>query len=189
MQKTQSEEFADLARAVAEARDRDAFAKLFDHFAPRLKAYLQKLNLSEGPAEEITQEVMLVLWHKADMFDPGKSSLSTWLYRIARNRRIDHARRDRSGAIDSEDPMLLPEPEPMPDAAIDAEQQAALVKAALSELPQEQYAVIRLAFFLGYSHSRIAEETGLPVGTVKSRIRLAFARLRGLLDEASIESQ
>lgn len=141
------------------------------------------MNLSEGLAEEITQEVMIVLWHKAGLFDPSKSSLSTWLYRIARNRRIDHARRDHSGKIDSEDPFLLPEPEPMPDAAIDAEQRAALLERAMSELPDEQYSVIRLAFFLGYSHSRIAEETGLPVGTVKSRIRLAFARLRGLLEE------
>lgn len=173
---------ARLAGRVAIERDQSAFAFLFDHFAPRINAYLRRLGLEEAQAEEITQEVMVTLWHKASLFDPGKSSLSTWLFRIARNRRIDAARRDKSGALDPDDPMLQPQADPLPDAGLDAELREERVRAAMSELPPEQFETIRLAFFLGYSHSRIAEETGLPMGTVKSRIRLAFGRLRSVLE-------
>lgn len=183
------DEMAQLAGKIARGRDTDAFALLFDHFAPRINAYMRKLRLDTGEAEEITQEVMFTLWHKAGMFDPAKSNLSTWLFRIARNRRIDRARRDRSGDLDMTDPSLMPEPEPMPDAGIDIAQREALLNRAMAELPSEQFDIIRLAFFLGLSHSQIAEETGLPVGTVKSRIRLAFARLRSSLeDDPAIDS-
>lgn len=173
---------ARLAGLLASARDQDAFGRLFDHFAPRINAYLRKLGLEEGPAEEVAQEVMITLWHKAGLFDPAKSSLSTWLFRIARNRRIDAARRDKSSLLDPDDPSLLPEAEPMPDDTLDAGQREDRVRAAMAILPPEQFETIRMAFFLGYSHSRIAEETGLPIGTVKSRIRLAFTRLRTVLE-------
>lgn len=173
-----NEHFAKLAAEVAENRDRAAFKELFDHFAPRIRSYLLRLNLELTEAEELTQEVMIVLWHKAALFDPSKSSLSTWLFRIARNRRIDAARRDRSGALDPEDPILRP-PEPeSAEQALDADRRDARVRAALSQLPEEQVRLVRMAFFLGLSHSQIADETGLPLGTVKSRIRLAFGRLR-----------
>ena len=174
---------ARLAALVADRRDQNAFSDLFDHFAPRINAYLRKLGLEDGPAEEIAQEVMVTLWHKADLFDSSKSSLSTWLFRIARNRRIDAARRDKSALLDPDDPTLLPEAEPMPDETLDAGQREDRVRAAMQRLPAEQFETVRLAFFLGYSHSRIAEETGLPIGTVKSRIRLAFARLRSALEQ------
>lgn len=173
---------AGLARKIAENRDKQAFAELFDYFAPRINAYLQKLRMEKAEAEEITQEVMFTLWHKAAMFDPAKSNLSTWLFRIARNRRIDHARRDRSAELDASDPSLLPASEPMPDAGIERFQREALLKSAMADLPAEQFETLRMAFFLGYSHSQIAEETGLPVGTVKSRIRLAFTKLRSILE-------
>ncbi|MEM7461239.1 MAG: sigma-70 family RNA polymerase sigma factor [Pseudomonadota bacterium] len=180
---------AELAGKIANARDTEAFGLLFDHFAPRINAYMRKLRLDTGEAEEVTQEVMFTLWHKAGMFDPSKSNLSTWLFRIARNRRIDHARRDRSGEMDMTDPSLTPEPEPLPDAGIDMVQREALLRSAMSELPAEQFGIVRMAFFLGLSHSQIAEETGLPIGTVKSRIRLAFKRLRSALeDDPAIDS-
>lgn len=179
---TQKERFAQLAHAVAEKRDRVAFAQLFDHFAPRLNAYLRRLGMQPGEAEDLAQEVLVVLWHKAHLFDPSKSSLGTWLFRVARNRRIDVARRDKTGLLDPDEPMLQPEPVESPDKMMDGEVRDARVRDALSSLPEEQYELVRMAFFLGFSHSQIAEETGLPLGTVKSRIRLAFGRLRHVLE-------
>ncbi len=174
---------AELIEQVARDRDRSAFARLFDFFAPRVNAYLRRLGLEAASAEEICQEVMVTVWHKASLFDAGKSNLSTWIFRIARNRRIDLARRTKGSALDENDPMLQPEPEPLPDSGIDLAKREEGVRAALKTLPAEQYEVIRYAFFLGYAHSQIAEETGLPIGTVKSRIRLAFARLKSVLGE------
>ncbi len=178
----QHKQFAALARRVSADRDRVAFTTLFDHFAPRIKAYLRRLGMDDGSAEDLAQEVMIVLWHKAHLFDPSKSSLSTWLFRVARNRRIDAVRRDRSSLLDPDDPMLQPEGDEAADDAMDAEQRDARVRAAMEDLPEEQVQLVRMAFFLGLSHSQIAEETGLPLGTVKSRIRLAFGRLRRVLE-------
>jgi RNA polymerase sigma factor (sigma-70 family) len=176
------EEYARLAALVADRRDREAFATLFDHFAPRINGYLQRLGMDGGSAEDVAQEVMAVLWHKAHLFDPAKSSLATWLFRIARNRRIDGLRRDRSHLIDPDDPILQPEGEEAADVAMDASRRAERVRIALGGLPAEQVELIRLAFFVGLSHGQIAEQTKLPLGTVKSRIRLAFARLRKAIE-------
>jgi RNA polymerase sigma-70 factor (ECF subfamily) len=176
------ERFARLAEAVAARRDQNAFAELFDHFAPRLKSYLQRLGMEPSQAEELTQEVMIVLWHKAALFDPSKSSLATWLFRVARNRRIDALRRDRSGLLDPEDPALHPAQPEAADDIYEAEERDERVRQAMLDLPEEQAMLVRQAFFLGRSHSQIADETGLPLGTVKSRIRLAFARLRRTLE-------
>ncbi len=178
-----AEAFAALVERVAARRDRDAFIRLFDHFAPRIKGYLLRLGAEAEAAEELTQEVMITLWRKADLFDPGKSSVATWLFRIARNRRIDALRRDRSDRLDAEDPTLRPSPAADPEEEIDAVTREERVRAALAALPEEQVRLIRLSFFQGLSHSQIATETGLPLGTVKSRIRLAFARLRRRLEE------
>lgn len=175
--------FAQLAALVATRRDRVAFAALFDHFAPRINAYLQRLGMERSSAEDLTQEVMVVLWHKAALFDPQKSSLSTWLFRVARNRRIDALRRDRSHLIDPEDPIFRPEEVEPADAFMDARQREERIRVAVAGLPEEQRELIRQAYFLGLSHSQIAEGTGLPLGTVKSRIRLAFARLRKALED------
>ncbi len=174
--------FAELAGRVAASRDREAFSELFDYFAPRLNGYLQKLGTGAGEAEEIAQEVMIVLWHKANLFDASKSSLATWLFRIARNRRIDLLRRDRSHLLDPEDPVFRPdEPEPA-DTQMDARKRDERVKLAMEKLPPEQGELIGYAFFQGLSHSQISERTGLPIGTVKSRIRLAFGKMRQLLE-------
>lgn len=174
---------AELVSRVAAARDRSAFAVLFDHYAPRINGYLQRLGLDARQAEEITQEVMIVLWHKAALFDPAKSSLATWLYRVARNRRIDAVRRDRSHLLDPLDPIFQPDaPEPADDA-IDARRREERIRLALAGLPEDQLTLVRDAFFLGLTHSQIAARAGLPLGTVKSRIRLAFARLRRILED------
>jgi RNA polymerase sigma factor (sigma-70 family) len=183
MSNEMKERLARLASAVAERRDQTAFAELFDYFAPRIKSYLLRLGMEAGQAEELTQEVMIVLWHKADLFDPVKSSLSTWLFRIARNRRIDAFRRDKSALLDADDPALQPSQPESADDIIEAEERDERVRKAMLDLPEEQALLVKQAFFLGRSHSQIAEDTGLPLGTVKSRIRLAFSRLRRSLEE------
>ncbi len=177
--------FAAWVADVAERRDRGAFTRLFDHFAPRLKAYLIRLGTDAALAEEIVQDVMSTLWRKAQLFDPAKSSLSTWLYRIARNRRIDLARREK-GELDPDEPMLQPAQAPDLDRLMDVQQREEVVRAALTTLPPEQLTLVRLAFFEGLSHSQISETTGLPLGTVKSRIRLAFTRLRRMLEAEGV---
>ena len=178
MQETARERYAFLAARVAVERDREAFIELFDYFAPRINAYLQRLGMKQGAAEDLAQDVMLTLWQKAHLFDPAKSSLSTWLFRVARNRRIDALRRDRSGLIDPHDPIFVPSaPEPA-DTGMDAAKRDERVRLAMAELPGEQLDLVRLAFSDGLSHTEIAERTGEPLGTVKSRIRLAFARFR-----------
>ena len=119
--------------AVAQRRDRAAFATLFDHFGPRLNGFLLRQGCDAALAEEIVQDTLTTLWRKAELFDPAKSSLSTWLYRIARNRRIDLARRDRSDRIDPEDPILHPAPQAEPDRLMDAQQREEALRLALDQ--------------------------------------------------------
>lgn len=179
---TSHAELAALVDAVARHRDRSAFARLFDHFVPRLSAYLQRLGTEATLAEELTQEVMVTLWRKADQFDAGKSSVPTWLYRIARNRRIDYLRRDRLDFVDPLEPTHDVGEDPEADRMLDLQQREERLRSAMETLPPEQLTLVRLAFFEGLSHSEIAERAGLPLGTVKSRIRLAFTRLRRQLE-------
>ncbi len=185
MNAEEKQRFADLARAVAERRDPEAFAVLFDYFAPRLKSWLLRQRMAGSEAEELVQEVMIVLWHKAELYDATRSSLSTWLFRIARNRRIDLQRRARARTLDEADPALQPIAESGADEILANDDRDAHVRAAVSQLPEEQREMLRAAFFLGQSHSQIAEATGLPLGTVKSRIRLAFGKLRKVLEAES----
>ena len=174
-----------LVVAVA-GRDRQAFASLFNFYAPRVKSYLLRLNAPDTLAEEITQEVMLTVWRKADTFDPALASASTWIFRIARNRRIDAARRAAKPDLDAEDPSLLPPEAERPDDAAHAMGREAHVREALKGLPEEQVALLRMAFFDGLSHRDIADRIGAPLGTVKSRLRLAFDKLRRVLDRDMI---
>jgi len=171
-------DYADLVEAIATRRDRGAFVTLYDHYGPRLYAFLLRSGLEPTIAEDLTQEVMTKLWLRADQFDRNKSSVATWLFRIARNARIDHLRRQRGEPPINEEALSVPDPAPSPDDALNAWQWHERVRAALSNLPSEQHAMMRLAFFEGLSHSAIAKQTGLPLGTVKARIRLALARLR-----------
>lgn len=158
------------------SQDRDAFAELFQHFAPRVKAFLIKSGTDVGMAEECAQDVMATLWHKAHMFDPSRASVSTWIFTIARNRRIDMIRKQRRPEPDE----LTWGPEPEPDAAdvMEFQQESERLAEALAQLPEKQKDLIQKAYFGDLSHSEIAAETGLPLGTIKSRIRLALERLR-----------
>lgn len=183
---TSHAELAALVAAVAERRDREAFAQLFDHFAPRLIAYLQRLGTEATLAEELTQEVMVTLWRKADQFDAARSSVPTWLYRIARNRRIDGLRRDRVDFFDPLDNAFDVGEDPETDRILDLNQREERLRHAMESLPPEQLSLVRLAFYDGLSHSEIAEKVKLPLGTVKSRIRLAFTRLRRQLEAEGV---
>ena len=183
---TTPDEFADLVMAVATKRDRTAFAHLFDFYAPRVYAYLLRLRLEPGVADELTQDVMTTLWQKAELFDRTKSSVGTWLFRIAHNRRIDVHRRSREDTVPEPRPTDTPDPSPAPDDSLDMSRREASIRTALRLLPEEQLDLIRLAFFEGLSHGDIASQTGLPLGTVKSRLRLAFSRLRRSLEQGGV---
>ncbi|HXG81521.1 MAG TPA: sigma-70 family RNA polymerase sigma factor [Sphingomicrobium sp.] len=168
---------------MASEQDRSAFARLFGHFAPRVKSYLMQSGLADSAAEEVTQEVMIALWRKASYFDPRKAGASTWVFTIARNQRIDWLRRARSRSArhfpdPSDDCEMPPSGE---DLTLVAEREQG-VRKALKSLPVDQSTIVRLSFFAEKPHAEIARELGIPLGTVKSRIRLALNRLRRLLD-------
>ncbi len=168
--------FAALMAAIARDADRQAFAVLFAHFAPRVKAFLMKSGASPTLAEDCAQDVMATVWRKAGQFDPTRASVATWIFTIARNRRIDILRRERRP--EPEDLPWGPEPEPDQADALALQQDTARLGAALAALPEPQRALIERAYFGDLSHGEIARLTGLPLGTIKSRIRLALEKLR-----------
>lgn len=171
--------------AVAEDRDRDAFADLFKHFAPRLKAFLIRMGSGAVEAEELMQEAMLMVWRKADSFDARQAGVSTWVFTIARNKRIDALRRERRPELDPDDPALIPAAPPAADEEVATQQDNERLRLAIDTLPIEQADLIRLAYFEDKAHVAIAEETNLPLGTVKSRLRLALGRLRKAIKETA----
>ena len=168
---------------VGRNRDRQAFARVFGHFGPRIKSYLVRRGCDVETAEEVVQEVMVTLWRRADQFDPTQANASTWIFTIARNKRIDFLRRDRRPELDPDDPALVPSSEEPADRVVEVAQDSVRIRAAIENLPQDQRHLLELAYFEDKSHSVIAEEQGLPLGTVKSRIRLAMGRMRKLLQD------
>ncbi|MEQ3745539.1 MAG: sigma-70 family RNA polymerase sigma factor [Henriciella sp.] len=173
---------ADCVEQIAAVKSRAAFSEIFEHFAPRLKSYLMRLGSDPSSAEEIMQEVMLNVWRKAEQYDRNQASVSTWIFRIARNRRIDNHRRANKPDLDAEDPMLKPAESEQPDITVNRLQMETIVRREIETLPEDQLVLLKAAFYEGLSHSEIAKTYGLPLGTVKSRIRLAFQRLRGNLE-------
>ncbi|HVY87559.1 MAG TPA: sigma-70 family RNA polymerase sigma factor [Hyphomonadaceae bacterium] len=177
------ERFADLLVAVAHKLDRTAYAELFSYYAPRVKSYLMRLGADNAHAEEIAQDVMVTVWRKANLFDRHQASVSTWIFRIARNRRIDVFRRTKRPDLDPDEEMILPSGVEAPDAHIEAKETEVRVREAMKDLPEEQLHLLRLAFYEGLSHREIAEKLEVPLGTVKSRIRLAFAKMKARLGD------
>lgn len=165
-----------LVHQIKTRQDQAAFAALFRHFAPRIKGFLMRSGASESLAEECTQEAMATLWNKAHLFDPARASVSTWVFTIARNKKIDMLRKQRRP--EPEDLPWGPESEPDQAEAIELQEESERLAKALSALPAKQRALVEKAYFGDMSHSEIASETGLPLGTIKSRIRLALERLR-----------
>lgn len=162
--------------AIAQNQDQDAFAELFRHFAPRVKAFLMKSGADAGLAEDCMQDVMAALWHKAHMYDPARASVATWIFTLARNRRIDLLR--RSARPEPEDLPWGPEAPPEQADVLALQQDTERLVAALANLPEKQRSLVQRAYFGDLSHAEISLETGLPLGTIKSRIRLALDRLR-----------
>lgn len=167
--------------AVRDRRDRAAFARLFEHFGPRLKAMLLRGGLRDGRAEDVVQDVMLAVWDKAAQFDPHRADAAGWIYRIARNRHIDLIRRNRATV---DDVIELPDDD-SPDAfqVLALEQEARALHKAVAGLSAEQRDLLQQAFFEDLPHARISALTGLPLGTIKSRIRLGMARIRRELSD------
>lgn len=178
-----ADEAADLIEAIATRQDRAAFASLFQHYAPRVKAFIMRSGADAESAQEVAQEALIMVWRKAASFDRTRASAGTWLYTIARNKRIDHLRRNNRPAIDTEDwlTVFAAEDEDA-DKSVLAGQTYTRVKELLAGLSADQLVVIEKAFFEDKTHTVIAEELQLPLGTVKSRIRLALARLRDALE-------
>lgn len=166
---------------LAATQDQQAFAELFEYFAPRLKSVLLRSGTDHQTAEELAQEAMLSVWRKSYLFDPAKASASTWIFTIARNLRIDRFRRERRPELDPNDPSLVPEAESPAEEQLDAQYRGKRIRECLDELPLEQQEVVRLSFNEGLTHQEIADRLELPLGTVKSRIRLSFAKLRPIL--------
>ena len=178
-----AEEAADLIEAIASRQDRAAFASLFRHFAPRVKAFIMRGGTDAEAAQEVAQEALIMVWRKAASFDRTRASAATWIYTIARNKRIDLLRR-AARPIDTEDWLVVYAPEGEDaDKSVLAGQTYTRVKELLGDLSEDQLVVIRKAFFEDKTHTVIAEELKLPLGTVKSRIRLALGRLREALEK------
>jgi RNA polymerase sigma-70 factor (ECF subfamily) len=177
-----ADDAASLIGAIRENADRQAFMRLFEHFAPRVKAYALRLGAATDLADEIAQETMLTVWRKAALFDPARATASAWIFAIARNLRVDAVRRARFVTYESEIPETE-SPEPGADMLIGAAELAGRLHLALAALPPEQSEVIRLSFFDDRPHAEIEHALGIPLGTVKSRLRLAMAKLRSLLDD------
>lgn len=165
--------------AIRDRQDQKAFAEVFAYFAPRVKSFLMKGGADPSMAEECAQEVMATLWRKAHMFDPSRASAATWIFTIARNRKIDAMRKQRRP--EPEDLPWGPEAEPDQVDAIGLEQETKKLAEAIKDLPEKQRELIESAYFKDLSHSEIADATGLPLGTIKSRIRLALQRLRHVM--------
>lgn len=174
-----------LAR-LAEGQDEAVFAELFRYYAPRLKSYMRKLGAPEDQAEELAQEAMAMVWRKSHLFDAAKAGAGTWIFSIARNLRIDAFRRQKRPEIELDDPMLVPDEPDSPERTLDLDQQASAVRSALANLPEEQATIVRLSFYEEKPHAEIAAQLGIPLGTVKSRMRLAFNRFRKALGEPEL---
>ena len=155
---------------------------LYDHFGPRIKGFLIRGGANPQVAEDIAQEAMLSIWRKASYFDPSKASASTWVFTIVRNLRIDGLRRDKRAAVYASAMPEEIEPEIQPDEALNLMQRQKHVQEALKQLPSEQLEVVKLSFVEGKPHSDISESLQIPLGTVKSRMRLAMVKLKSVLE-------
>lgn len=173
-----------LIARIASARDKAAFTLLYERYAGRIKGMLIRGGASHGEADEAAQEAMLAVWRRADRYDSAKAGAPTWIFAIARNRRIDMIRRASRPEPDANDPLFAPDPPEQPDRALSAATRDAAVRDAVLALSDAQREVVRLAYFLGLSQQEIADRIGAPLGTVKSRLRLAGERLRAALGDA-----
>ena len=175
--------WADQVIAIAQAADREAFKEVFNHFAPRVKSFMLRSGLSDSAADEIAQETLMTVWRKAGQYKPEKAAVSTWIFTIARNNKIDKFRRDSRPLPDVNDPTFSGQSDQSPEQTTWNNMSADNVHIALDALPKEQRDVLYLAFIEDNPHRKVAEQLGIPLGTVKSRIRLGLQRLRTSLGD------
>lgn len=168
------------------AGDRAAFANVFNAYARRVKSYLIRLGASPAIAEDLAQDAMVSVWRRAASYDPAKAKASTWIFVIARNAWIDRLRRERV-EFAYRDTLVLEEEsddESPDDAAVRGQTEDQMAR-ALATLSPEQRQVVQLSFFEDRPHSEIAERLSLPLGTVKSRLRLALIKLKAQWEHLS----
>ena len=170
--------FSMLLSSIGRNQDKSSFANIFQYFAPRVKSYMVKLGCVDEMAEELAQQTLLQVWRKAQLYDPNKAAASTWIFRIARNIRIDVLRKQKHFFDIDFDMMTIADEKEDAEVKINREQANRRVALALTDLPLDQAKIIRMSFYDGLSHSEIAKQLKIPLGTVKSRIRLAFGRLK-----------
>lgn len=175
--------------AIGNNRDQNAFQDFYDHFSGRIKSFLIGKGMDEPIAEELAQEIMLTVWRRAESYNPEKAAASTWLFTIARNRRIDYLRGNSRVEVELDDEMLeLDSTDLTQEEQVNLDQQSRILEQSMNKLPQEQRQVLHLSYFRGQSHGAIAEWLDLPIGTVKSRIRLAMQSIRSDLFSGELES-
>jgi len=170
-------DYSSIIEQIANFKSKDAFVRLFNHFAPRIKSYLIKSGLTPNEAEDLSQETLITVWNKAKLFDSSKSAASTWIFTIGRNKRIDHLRRQKH-PIPSQDDIPSDIDENSHDTTLEKEQIFNIIKSEIKNLPIEQSDVLKKSFFEGKSHIQISKDLSIPLGTVKSRIRLAITSIR-----------
>lgn len=178
-------EHAQLLARVAATKDRAAFAALFDHFAPRVKSFMMRKGATAEQAEDLVQETMIAVWSKAALYVAERGSVSTWIFTIARNLRIDRLRRERANQFTDLDDYDAPSDDPGQDEALRRVQEDSAVAQALAKIPPEQRELLMLSYVEDLPQSEIAARLQIPLGTVKSRMRLAYRRLKKLLETLS----
>jgi RNA polymerase sigma-70 factor (ECF subfamily) len=180
-------DWALLVTAIAETSDEDAFKCLFNYFAPRVKSFMLRSGLKEGAADEIAQETLLTVWRKAGQYNGSLAGVSTWIFTIARNKKIDKFRKDSRPLPDVNDPSFSFQEEVSPEDTTSLSMESDLLYDALEVLPDDQRQVLVLSFIHDNPHREIANILGIPLGTVKSRIRLGLARLKTLIEDSDGE--
>jgi RNA polymerase sigma-70 factor (ECF subfamily) len=174
---------ADLLRRVAERGDVEAFGQLFQAYAPRVKAFMMRQGADAHTAEELAQETLMTVWRKARLYSDEKGSATTWIFTIARNLRIDRLRRETVWTELPDDHHQQASDDLPPDEAVSERERGERVRQVLALLPPDQVEVVTLSYVEGLSHSAIAQRLNLPLGTVKSRMRLAYQKVREALED------
>ncbi|MBP1849074.1 RNA polymerase sigma factor [Rhizobium halophytocola] len=173
-----------LMASVASARDVEAFEALFRHYGPRVRAFMLRQTRDISLAEELMQETMMTVWNKADLFYPERGTVDAWVFTVARNLRTSAFRKMKRPVFDPTDPAFVPDEPLEPGEQLERTDDAERLRLAMKDLPPEQLEVLKYAFFDDISHRKLAAKLGLPVGTIKSRIRMAFGKLRKALEDA-----
>jgi RNA polymerase sigma-70 factor (ECF subfamily) len=174
---------ADLLHRVARQGDAEAFRKLFQAYVPRVKAFMMRQGADATTAEDLAQETLLTVWRKAEMYSDDKGSATTWIFTIARNLRIDRLRREIAWQPIPEGAEEEASEDPSPDEEVSERERRQKVRTVIAGLPPDQKEVVMLSYIEGLSHSEIADRLGLPLGTVKSRMRLAYQKIRDAVED------